>query len=78
MLTDLEIEVLGAGIIDSDFHRESGEQWVDCISLYCSLSGKAISGVVSSLSKKGYVITDGEVIRATDEGIAALAAAKKS
>lgn len=75
-LTNLEIEVLGRGIIGSDSHQESGETWVDCIEDYCSVKGRAVSGVVSSLSKKGLVRTDGRVIRATDEGLAAIAATK--
>jgi len=45
--------------------------WVDCLDMGKEKipSGKALSGVVSSLSQKGLVWTDGEAIELTDEGI---------
>jgi len=43
--------------------------WSDCIEYNCEQVGKnQISGVLSSLSKKGLVICEGETVEVTKEG----------
>ncbi len=62
-LTPKEHEVLKA-IAENEFHDGlkgpdiiGSNIWSDCI--YCSIEGKALSGVVSSLAKKGLVRASG-------------------
>jgi hypothetical protein len=73
-LTSSEYAVLISGIIGSDFHQESGSQWVGCVEDYAAgetgrIRGRALSGVMSSLVKKGYIWTDGETCGATPKGM---------
>lgn len=73
-LTDLEKQVL-EGINNSDYGSSLGAAvWSSEIN--CAIAGtRQISGVVSSLSKKGLVTCDGkglkETVRITPEGIEA-------
>jgi len=74
-MTNKELEVMRQGILTAD-HRDGHDAlaavWVGCIQDFTSLRGKEISGVVSSLVQKGLVITDGEAIQLTEEGVALL------
>ena len=60
------------------FSNEPGaEVWVDCInesSKPSGVTGKALSGVIASLVKKGLVWTSGDTLRLTKEGIALIPA----
>jgi hypothetical protein len=75
-ITEKERKVL-QGIITNDFQDAAtgteavimNDIWVDCLEDSTGdLRGKILSGVVSSLSKKGLVWTDGEGIAITKEG----------
>lgn len=74
-LTGNELDVLINGILKADHRDLNGPRadvWVDCIEDMCSVSGKTLSGVVSSLAKKGLIITDGETIGLTDLAVETL------
>lgn len=75
--TDREYRVLRA-VITNQYHDGqdpiNNEIWVseiDAAREPSGISGKALSGVVSSLSKKGLVVTDGECISVTEAGFIA-------
>lgn len=72
-LTASETAVILA-IAFNHFSDEPGaEIWVDSIndsSKPSGITGKALSGVIASLVKKGLVWTSGDTLRLTKEGIA--------
>ena len=73
-LTDLEIKVIKAYKKDdfvNDYgyeHPEAGA-WVVGFHKDCGMSGKVFSGVMSSLSKKGVILCNGESFQLSEEGI---------
>ena len=75
-LTSHEQEVLKA-IAENEFQDFPGKEgiishpvWSDCI--YCGVSGKALSGVISSLSKKGLMeVSHDNTLWITKEGFQA-------
>jgi hypothetical protein len=58
--------------LDYRFNQDDFQVWCDCISdsdsEYQAPKGKVLSGTVSSLVKKGLLISDGECVILTEEG----------
>ena len=55
-------------VCDFGWDHPDAEAWVDCYSDECRLSSKQLSGVFSSLKKKGIIRTNGESFGLTDKG----------
>lgn len=60
-LTELEKELLLIGFVKSDFFEQEEQSviWADSFADMPNIKGKSISGVVSSLVKKGIMLSDG-------------------
>jgi hypothetical protein len=86
-LTDLEKDVMINGLFNSEFNDTSIEEiekdgynfrnhivvWRECVIDCCKVvTEKQISGVISSLSKKGLVNSNGETVSITEEGVKVL------
>jgi len=73
-LTALEKEVIEA-YVDDDFVRDFGYEhpnsstWVKSFHQNLNMSREKLSGVISSLVKKGLVYTNGESFSLTSKGI---------
>jgi len=73
MITRLERKAIKT-ILESEYHDSSNpadnvesDTWVDCL-WELEKEGLRKSGVMGSLQKKGFIVTDGEVVRVTKKG----------
>ena len=75
-LTEKEIAVIRA-YKEDDFVNDKGFEspeactWVKESHRACKMNGREFSGIISSLVKKGLVVTDGETWKLTSVGIEA-------
>lgn len=74
MITPREKQVIIAyknddHVSDNGWDYFGSQAWIDILSDNSNIKGKAFSGIISSLVKKGLMFTDGEAIGLTKLGI---------
>ena len=68
MITEKELKMVRV-IAESEYADQVGDPvWVDTLE-GGELTGRTVSGLVSSLSQKGFIATDGECVWLTETGV---------